>query len=149
MKKALKVIAVLLGLVIAFGLFSSLREPKHLYAVSGTFAACPSRPSCVSSLADGEVHGIAPLSFVGDPAQAQERLKKALEKIGGNTLAHEQPGYLHALFVTPTMRYRDDLELLIKPEGRIEMRSISRFGYRDHGVNRARVEALRTAFNTP
>lgn len=41
------------------------------------------------------------------------------------------------------MRLRDDLELLIEPDGQIQVRSISRFGYRRHGVNRARAEALR------
>jgi uncharacterized protein (DUF1499 family) len=41
------------------------------------------------------------------------------------------------------MRFRDDVELLIEPGGVIQVRSISRFGYHDQGVNGQRVETLR------
>jgi uncharacterized protein (DUF1499 family) len=50
------------------------------------------------------------------------------------------------VFQTPTMRFHDDVELLVQAGGVIQVRSISRFGYGDHGVNRARVERIREAF---
>ena len=139
-------VAVVTVLVVSLGFYRTLTEPAHLYVHSGSFAACPSRPSCVSSLATDKSHAIDALSFVGDPARMQGRLKSILRNMGVTTLAHEQDGYLHAVFETPTMKFRDDLELLIKPEGRVEVRSVSRFGYSDFGVNRARVEDLRKRF---
>ena len=45
---------------------------------------------------------------------------------------------------SPWHVYTDDLELLWLPEHkRVEVRSSSRIGYYDFGVNRERVEALR------
>jgi uncharacterized protein (DUF1499 family) len=132
---------------VAIALYATFRTPGHLYRFTGVFADCPARPSCVSSVATDEIHRIAPLRFEGEPLQAQARLLAAVRTLPGSRVEEERADYLHVLFVTPTMRFRDDLELLIEPDGQIQVRSISRFGYRDMGVNRARVEALRTAFS--
>lgn len=132
-------------IVVAVGLYKTHTVPAQLYASTGTFEACPSRPSCVSSRATDDVHRVAALAYTGDPATALSMLREVVERMGGQ-IAGESPGYLHVVFTTPTMRFRDDLELLVLPEGRIEVRSISRFGYRDFNVNRNRVETLRQAF---
>jgi uncharacterized protein (DUF1499 family) len=131
---------------IAFALYATFRTPGHLYRYSGVFADCPARPSCVSSVAEDDVHRIEPLRYDGDRLQAHGRLLAAVKAMPGSRIEEDRAEYLHVLFVTPTMRFRDDLELLIEPDGQIQVRSISRFGYRDRGVNRARVEALRVAF---
>jgi uncharacterized protein (DUF1499 family) len=53
-------------------------------------------------------------------------------------------GYLHATFTTPLLKFTDDLELwLDAPGGVLQVRSASRLGRSDLGVNRARVERLR------
>ena len=55
------------------------------------------------------------------------------------------PGYLHAECTSALMGYVDDLELHMRPsDGVIAVRSASRIGYGDMGVNRKRVEDLRT-----
>lgn len=135
---------VLAGLAIA--LYATFRTPGHLYGQTGVFADCPARPSCVSSVAEDEVHRIEPLRYEGDLLQAHERLVEAIRAMPGGRIEEERAEYLHVLFTTPKMRFRDDLELLIEPDGQIQVRSISRFGYRDFGVNRARVEELRQRF---
>lgn len=138
----LKTIAIVLGLllalVIAFGLYRTLTPPAHLYVKAGSFAGCPARPSCVSSAApEGGEHYIAP-----PPAGVTlEALAQAIVDAGGR-IDDRQPDYLHAVFSTPRMRFRDDVEVLRTPQG-LQWRSVSRFGYRDFGVNRARLEALR------
>ncbi len=131
---------------VAIGLVATFRTPGHLYRVTGVFADCPARPSCVSSMAADAVHRIDPLRYLGDWQRAQERLVVAVESLPGARIEERRDGYLHVLFVSPTMRFRDDLELLIEADGQIQVRSISRFGYEDMGVNRARVEALRQRF---
>lgn len=145
MKMILKLLVPLVGVVLALGVYKTVTTPSHLFALSKEFGGCPNRPSCVSSLATDPEHSVAALGYAGDPSTAYSMLREVIERMGGK-IAHDAPGYLHAVFTTPTMRYRDDLELLVLPEGKIEVRSISRFGYRDFGVNRARVEALRQAF---
>lgn len=144
-----KIVAGLLILVLAVGAFAvyrSLQVPEDLWAKTGTFPSCPSRPSCVSSTAKDDAHWIAPLNYGGDAAAAREKLERVVRSMPDADIQHSTPEYLHVLFLTPLMKFHDDVELLVQPEGVIQVRSISRFGYRDHGVNRARVEALREAF---
>lgn len=137
---------ILLALVAAFAVYKSSQAPADLWSATKIFPACPHRPSCVSSVATDEVHRIAPLSYQGDAAAARAKLESVVQAMPGSTLLEATPEYLHVLFVTPTMHFRDDVELLVQAHGVIQVRSISRFGYRDHGVNRARIEALRSAF---
>ncbi len=144
--KTLGITLLLLAVAaIVVGVVQTLRTPAHLYAKTGTFAGCPTRPSCVSSIAEDDEHRVAELGYAGDALTALSMLREVVERMGGR-IEHESAGYLHAVFTTPKMRYRDDLELLVLPEGKIEVRSISRFGYRDFGVNRTRVEQLRQGF---
>ena len=53
--------------------------------------------------------------------------------------------YLHAEFTTPVFRFVDDVEFLLAADA-IHVRSASRLGWSDFGVNRRRVERLRRAF---
>ncbi|MGQ0700362.1 MAG: DUF1499 domain-containing protein [Panacagrimonas sp.] len=147
MKKIFVLLALAIVIVAGFGVYKTLTPPEDLYGVTGDFMGCPTRPSCVSSVATDDQHRVAALGHTGDTLRALSMLREVIERMGG-TIEFESPGYLHAVFVTPTMRYRDDLELLVLPEGKIEVRSISRFGYRDFGINRERVEKLRQAFET-
>ena len=128
-----------------YGVYRSLTPPSDLYSTTGQFAGCPTRPSCVSSMAGDDLHKVAALGYSGDFAANYVMLKEVVERIGG-TIEHEREGYIHAVFVTPKMKFHDDLELLMLPNGRVGVRSISRFAYDDHGVNRSRVEQLRRAF---
>lgn len=147
MKTLFKLLAVVVVIVTAFGVYKTLNPPDDLYGITGDFAACPARPSCVSSVATDDQHRVVALGHTGDTLRAVSMLREVVERMGGK-IEFESQGYLHAVFVTPTMRYHDDVELLVLPEGKIEVRSISRFGYRDFGVNRTRVEQLRQAFET-
>jgi uncharacterized protein (DUF1499 family) len=149
MKFFVRLLSFVLLATVAIALYATFRTPGHLYRHTGVFADCPARPSCVSSVATDPVHRIEPLRYEGDPLQAQARLVAAVRSLPGSRIEQERADYLHVLFTTPKMRFRDDLELLIEPGGKIQVRSISRFGYRDRGVNRDRVEALRTAYADP
>lgn len=144
MKTLAKLLLLAALVVTGLGIYRTLTLPDHLYATTGQFSGCPARPSCVSSLAKDDVHRVAALAYTGDPGTALSMLREVIERMGGQ-IAHESPGYVHAVFTRSPLRLRDDLELLVLPEGTIEVRSISRFGYKDRG-NRQRVEALRQAF---
>jgi len=128
------------------GLALTFHEPGDLYASTHEFAGCPSRPSCVSSKAADSAHHIEPLRYNGDAGLARMVLEQVVRAQPRARIDHATPDYLHAVFQTPTMHFHDDVELLIAPGGIIDVRSISRFAYHDHEVNRDRVEALREAF---
>jgi len=66
----------------------------------------------------------------------------------GGKIEEEHDGYLWATFTSRVFRFVDDVEFrMVSTDGMIHMRSGSRKGYSDLGVNRRRVEKLRTLFN--
>ena len=120
--------------------------PANVGFASGP-APCPASPNCVSSDAEREAQRVEPLRFTGDADEAWSRARRALLRLPRTRILDAAPTYLHVESTTALMRYRDDLELWLRPErGEIAVRSASRVGYGDMGANRARVEALRSAF---
>ncbi|HJY76262.1 MAG TPA: DUF1499 domain-containing protein [Burkholderiales bacterium] len=136
----------LVVLVVAFGFYRTFQAPDDLWIITQKFPACPHRPSCVSSVAQDEVHKVEPLRYTGDAAAARQKLEQVIRQMQLARIEHATSEYLHVVFQTPTMHFHDDVELLVQAGGLIQVRSISRFGYGDRGVNRARVEAIRQAF---
>lgn len=112
--------------------------------VDGRLKPCPPAPHCVSSLATDARHRIDAFTLA-DPATGWARVAEVVAAQPRTTLVTREAGYLHAEVVSPWGVYTDDLELLLGADGRIDVRSTSRIGYYDFGVNRERVEALRAA----
>ena len=135
--------------VVGYGAWRTYTPPGDLYVDTSRFGGCPPRPTCVSSLATDDAHRVASLGYTGDSAASFVMLREIIERLGGR-IEHEQNGYLHAVFKTPflspQLELRDDLEVLMLPTGRVDVRSASRFTWDDRGANRARVEQLRQAF---
>jgi uncharacterized protein (DUF1499 family) len=66
----------------------------------------------------------------------------------GGKIQEEHEGYLWATFTSKVFRFVDDVEFrMVSADGIVHVRSGSRVGYSDLGVNRRRVEKLRTLFN--
>lgn len=127
------------------GLFSG-RRPDNLGAVNGVLARCKSSPNCVSSQAEPQTdpgHYIEPLQAGSNPLLTWEALKRLLAELPRVNLVQDHDGYLYAEFSTPLMGFVDDVEFLLAGEV-IHVRSASRLGHSDLGVNRARVEAIRS-----
>ena len=116
------------------------RRPDNLGVKDGRLARCRRSPNCVCSQDDpaDREHYIEPISFQGSILQ----LKKALLEMPGATLVEEGPDYLYAEFRSQLLRFVDDVELKLE-DGKVHVRSASRLGRRDFGVNRRRIEALR------
>ena len=130
-----------------FGTLLAGTKPATLGAPGGKFAACPDRPNCVSSQAGGAEHAIAPLAIKGVPATAMARLADAIRAMPGATVVVMSSDYLHAEFASSLWGFVDDVEFAVAPAATtIAVRSASRRGYGDFGVNRKRVEAIRAAF---
>ena len=124
----------------------SWKRPDNLGVKDGRLAPPKSTPNSVSSQidpADGE-HYIAPIPFKGDAPAAMAAVRKAVENLRGSTVIRQDGNYLYAEFRTKTLRFVDDVEFLFDEKaGLIHLRSASRLGRRDFGVNRARMEAIR------
>ena len=125
----------------------SWKRPDNLGVRDGRLAPCRRTPNCVSSQAEraDEEHYIAPIAFKGDALQAMAALRKALEAMERATVIRHEGNYLYAEFRSRLMRYVDDVEFTFDEKaGLIHARSASRLGRRDFGVNRARIEAIRS-----
>jgi len=111
---------------------------------AGGLAPCPDSPNCVSSLDDREGHNVEPIQLGGDVVTNWQELRQAVEALPGTVVVIHDDRYLHAESTSSMMRYVDDLELLLdRATGRVDVRSASRVGYGDMGVNAARVQLLR------
>lgn len=116
---------------------------------NGKLAAPPKSPNCVSSQADPSdaEHHIAPLSFDGDVAKAKAKLLAIVGSMPRTAVQTEDEAYVHVTFTTRVFRWVDDVEFLFDADaGLVHVRSASRTGYSDMGVNRKRVEAIRQVF---
>lgn len=124
----------------------SWKRPDNLGLKDGRLAAPRRTPNCVSSQADPSdaEHYIAPLAWKGPAPEAMTAVRKAVEGMRGATVIRQDGNYLYAEYRTPLMKFVDDVEFAFDDKaGAIHVRSASRLGRRDFGVNRARVEALR------
>ncbi len=89
---------------------------------------------------------IPPLALRGDGAATLARLRSVIEAMPGAKIVQSEPDYLYAQFKTRWLGFVDDAEFWLDPAaGVIQVRSASRLGRKDLGVNRARIEAIRAA----
>ena len=126
-----------------FNVSFSFRRPDNLGVKDGRLAPCRRSPNCVSSQADSadREHYIAPIAFRG----SMEALRGAVESMERASVILVERDYLYAEYRTRLLRYVDDVELYYDERlGVVHVRSASRLGRRDFGVNRKRVEALRS-----
>jgi uncharacterized protein (DUF1499 family) len=110
-----------------------------------TLAPCPSRPNCVSTKAPDADHAIAPYRYRKSRAEAKEALKDIVRSLPRTKLVEEEADYLRYEFTSLIIRFVDDVEFVFDDETKtVHFRSASRSGYGDFGVNRKRMEHLRS-----
>lgn len=138
------VLAVLLIARLAFlAVDSHMNKPSRSSAATG-LRPCPDTPNCVSSRAERSDQSVDPLPAPGGADAALERARAAIANMRGGRVTEAADGYLHAEFTSRIFKFRDDLELVYDAEREVfDVRSASRAGHSDLGVNRKRVEELR------
>lgn len=147
---ALVLLALILIVVALFATRSYLSRssPPTLDLVAGKLRPCPASPNCVSSEGADADHAIAGLPYRGDRAASEQAMVAALATLPRTTIQRRQGDYWHAMQVSGLFRFIDDIELRFDDAARlIQVRSGSRVGYSDLGVNRKRIEALRSAYS--
>lgn len=132
--------------VLMFG--CSGKNPGTLGISNGKLTPCPSKPNCVSSQeTDDKTHGIDPIRYHTPATAAYNKIKGIINAMDRTTIIEEKPDYLRVEFKSKIMGFVDDVEFYFPGNGQIEMRSASRIGYSDLGVNRKRLEHIRSLFN--
>ena len=145
-KQRVSGLAVVAVLVLTMGC-SGGRPPSSLGVTEGRLAPCPGSPNCVSSEAAAAEQRVEPLRYDGDAAQARARLLDVLNGMERARIVQSTDDYVHVEFRSAVFGFVDDVEFYFSPSGTIQVRSAARTGYSDFGVNRQRVETLRTRFS--
>lgn len=112
------------------------------------FTHCPTnKKNCVSTIDLTSYHRIAPLPVNGEVADAKARIHQTLNQFDHVEIKEEGTHYVHAVFTSKWMKFKDDLELYIDESTRLlHFKSGSRLGYYDFKVNRKRVERFKSLF---
>jgi len=119
-------------------------RPASLGVQNNQLPGCPDSPNCVCSFEQRDSHRI-------DPLRADlNAVRTALMQMPRVQIISDDGNYLHAEFTTRLMGYVDDVEFLEdSAAGLVHVRSASRLGYSDMGVNRNRVEEIRSLIANP
>ena len=148
------VFALVMGSIIAgqLGLLQG-STPTDLGVHQGRLKGLSATNNSVSSQADlypdhpQHVNAnIAPLALQGSGPVTIAKIKTIVEGMDGAKLVPQAPDYVYAQYTTPLMRFVDDVEFWFDPVANvIQVRSASRIGKGDRGVNRKRIEMVREA----
>lgn len=152
---ALVIVCVSAGLFFAgrLGLLKG-QTPENLGVQNGRLKPPSLRPNSVSSQAElypdhprVRYASIPAIQFTGDATKSLEAIAGILRNMERTVIVTQDADYIYAQCTTPLMQFTDDVEFwLDRQAGVIHVRSASRIGHGDRGVNRARIEAIRAQF---
>lgn len=135
-----------MGILFALGIVSKSGKPPGL--IGGVLAQCSSKPNCVCSEQTGSAsHTIDPINLSGQKGSDYMPIIKDVIRDMGGQINDESAGYLSSTFSSSLFGFVDDFEISIDENKRlIHIRSASRVGYSDAGVNRKRVESFKRLY---
>ena len=138
--------AAILIIFILMSLFSCAgQRPSTLGVKDARLAPCPASPNCVSSDDTDSRHSTSPFQRIVAPGEAWRAVRTAVASLPRTKIVSETENYLHVECSSAIFGFVDDLELHLRmPQNLIATRSAARLGYSDFGVNRRRVENLRS-----
>ncbi len=123
-------------------------RPSSPGVEKGKLKKCPDTPNCVSSQEAGS-HFIEPISFSSSMEEARHILLEVLKNMKRTKITTSQENYIHAECTSLLFRFVDDVEFYLDDNAKlIHVRSASRVGRSDFGVNRKRIEEIREKFET-
>jgi uncharacterized protein (DUF1499 family) len=125
--------------------------PNDLGLVGGSeLRPCPDKPNCVQTYDPLDTsHFQLPLELKENEKQTALAITSAINETGGRIISETAlvPSgyYLHAEYESNWLKFVDDVEVVIK-DGLIHMRSASRLGHSDLGVNAERFEKIKASY---
>lgn len=126
--------------------------PPKLGVEDGRLTSCPASPNCVSSQAEreDETHYIEPVLAKGPLPEVKTHILKVVDQMPGSRVVKNDNNYIRAEFTSLIFRFVDDVEFYfpqtVSEKITIHVRSASRIGHSDLGVNRKRIEKFRSRF---
>lgn len=130
-------------------LIAGCMDYQLLSVSNGRLKDCPKYPNCVNSqtVESDIVHFIQPISYIGEKEIALKKMKQTILSFDRTEILKTDSAYIHATFTSKIFRFVDDVEFYADDTAKVfHVRSASRLGMGDHGVNRERIESIRKAF---
>jgi uncharacterized protein (DUF1499 family) len=146
-------IAILALVLLVAGQMMLLRgsAPADLGVKDGKLKRPSKTENSVSSQADlwpdhpqRDYAQIAPFNISGDGSTEMAQIVATLQAMPRTTIVQQDGAYIYAQCTTQVLKFTDDIEFYLdRAANVIQVRSASRMGRKDFGVNRARVEQIR------
>ncbi len=115
---------------------------------NGQLIQCPTTPNCVNSQAKDKKHYIEPILTTGTALEVKNHILKILNESTNSKVIVTEDNYIRAEFTSRVFHFVDDVEFYFPDtnarEMTIHVRSASRVGHSDLGVNRKRIEQIRS-----
>jgi uncharacterized protein (DUF1499 family) len=125
-------------------------EEKRTGIINNKFKPCPKTPNCVSTMAPKEdkKHFITPISYNSSQEEAVEKMIQIINSLKGTTITVKDINYMHVIFSTMLLRFKDDVEFYFDDSSKIiHFKSASRIGSSDLGTNRKRMEKIKNLYS--
>jgi uncharacterized protein (DUF1499 family) len=127
----------LAAMLLLAGCTSSPSKPQNQQLLT----ECGWLPNCVNSQSGRGAQASEPISA---NLEQWQNLKVWIAAQKNWEISIDNANFVQVVVKTPTMRFRDDVQLLFLPDDQlIHVRSSSRLGLSDLGTNSRRVETLR------
>jgi len=142
---SLLILVILAKPVFNISLFAG-QIPNNLGVHSGLLQCCPSSTNCVVSQGADTLHKIEPISYTMETEKVKQLLLKVLTVVPRTTIVEQKDNYIRTESASALLGFIDDVEFYFPEEQKvIHLRSASRLGESDLGVNRRRLEQIRLA----
>jgi uncharacterized protein (DUF1499 family) len=139
------IIGVLIIIAAGAGLAGCAKSPVGIYG--NCLMPCPASPNCVSSCEKNADRFVAPIDYMVPRQNAREAVIRIIGDFPRTRIVTARDNYIHVEFRSRVFRFVDDVEFFFDEEKPlIHVRSASRVGFSDLGVNRKRVETIRERF---
>lgn len=121
-----------------------------MYLIGSIFISmlsCPDSPNCVSSQSTKKSQYVEPFPVLTSPENDLHKIAEIIESLPRTEITSQTPTSLHAIFRSKVFKFQDHIDFVYNPEkNQIEVRSAAQTGYYDFGVNRKRVNTLRSKY---
>lgn len=134
-------VMVALASLVVMRLFAGTVDPPAIGTDAGELSPCPDTDNCVSTTATDPRHAADPVRC--QDAEARELAEILDRELPRTTVAAVVGTYAHLEVRSQIFGFVDDLEVLVE-DGVVQLRSASRLGANDLGVNRERIDDVRT-----
>ncbi len=116
---------------------------------NGKLMPCNGKWNCaITQTVDGQKPSTQPIYYTSSKKDARALLKKIILSFARVKIVSEADDYMHATFESGFWHFIDDVEFYLPNNAKvIQMRSASRKGKYDFGVNKRRLKKIKKMFD--